>query len=183
VIASGVLDTSGLQSLGVAGHPEGHRAVITEKLWQALRIKQEFAARSGIAMHVVTQFGFDPPAINDWAAQFHARGLMLPVHAGIAGPTSLTKLLRFAMKCGVGASLRTAARNMRAVAHVASHTVTAEEILPALVTLGAGGVGARIVQPHLFAFGGALETARWISSVARGEFAMPRDGNRIAVMM
>jgi len=41
-------------------------------------------------------------------------GIRLPIHVGIAGPTSLSKLIRFAMLCGIGASLRTVIRNLSA---------------------------------------------------------------------
>lgn len=177
VIASNVLAGSGLRRLGVAGHPEGHPQAITAQLWQALRIKQEFGARTGVAMHVATQFGFNPQGIHDWAAQFDAHGITLPVHSGIAGPTSLTKLMRFAMQCGVGASLQSAAKNMKAVTNVVRQATAPEDMVPALVELGAGSESARIVQPHFFTFGGAVATAKWIRSVSEGAFNVRPDGS------
>ncbi len=180
VIASDVLTGSGLHHLGVAGHPEGHPQARAEQLWQALRIKQDFGARTSLAMHVVTQFGFDPHGIHDWAAQFDAHDIQLPVHAGLAGPTSLTRLLRFAMQCGVGASLQSAAKNMKAVSSVARQATAPEEMVPALVALGAGSESARIVQPHFFTFGGAVATAKWIRCVVEGAFSVLPDG-RIAL--
>lgn len=172
VIASDVLAGSGLRRLGVAGHPEGHPQADDDALWHALRLKQEFGARTGIAVHVATQFGFNPRGVHDWALDFGVHGLDLPVHAGIAGPTSLVKLLRFAMQCGVGASVQSASRNMKAVGNVARQAATPEQIVPELVALGAGGQGARIVQPHVFAFGGTVATAQWIRAVCQGRFEM-----------
>ena len=177
VIASNVLADSGLRRLGVAGHPEGHRQASTAQLWQALRIKQEFGASTGIAVHVATQFGFDPHGINDWAAQFDAHGISLPVHAGIAGPTSLTRLLRFAMQCGVGASLQSAAKNMKAVTNVTRQATAPEDMVPALVELGAGSEFARIAQPHFFTFGGAVATAKWMRNISEGAFNVRPDGS------
>jgi methylenetetrahydrofolate reductase (NADPH) len=176
VIASDALLGSGLRRLGVAGHPEGHPQVDAAALWQALRLKQEFGARAGVAVHVATQFGFDPQGVHDWALAFAENGLDLPVHAGIAGPTSLIKLLRFAVQCGVGASLQSASRNMKAVGNVARQAATPEQIVPELVALGAGGQHSRIVQPHVFAFGGAVATAKWIRSVSQGGFEVLPDG-------
>lgn len=177
VLASDVLINSGLRRLGVAGHPEGHPHANAEQLWEALRIKQAFGVRSGIDVFVATQFGFDPLGIHNWATQFDAHGISLPVHAGIAGPTSLTKLLRFAMQCGVGASLHSAMKNMKAVSNVARHATTPEDMVPSLVTLGAGSPLARIVQPHFFTFGGAVATAQWIRTVGDGRFDIKADGN------
>jgi methylenetetrahydrofolate reductase (NADPH) len=177
VIASNVLAGSGLRRLAVAGHPEGHSKVSVDELWQSLRIKQDFGERTGMAVHVVTQFGFNPHAMHDWAAQLDAHGIRLPVHAGIAGSTTLTRLLRFAMQCGVGASLQSAARNVRAVTNVARHVTTADELVPALVELGAGGEFAPIVQAHFFALGGALATARWIRAISDGAFEVRLNGS------
>lgn len=179
VLASDALAGSALRCLGVAGHPEGHPQAGAKQLWQALSIKQEFGERTGIAVHVATQFGFDPQGICDWAMQFGANGISLPVHAGIAGPTSITKLLRFAMQCGVGASLQSAAKNMKAVTNVARQATTPEEMIPALVALGAGSELSRVVQPHFFTFGGAVATARWIRSMHEGAFEIRPDGSLV----
>lgn len=175
VIASNVLVGSGLRHLGVAGHPEGHLQAGTEQLWQALRVKQEFGARAGITVHVATQFGFDPEGICNWVAHFDERNISLPVHVGIAGPTSLAKLLRFAMQCGVGASLNAATKNVKGVTSMLA--TAPEDIVPALVKLGAGSESARIVQPHFFTFGGAVATAKWIRSVIEGVFEIRPNGS------
>jgi methylenetetrahydrofolate reductase (NADPH) len=172
VLASGVLAGSGIRRLGIAGHPEGHPEVDSDRLWTSLRFKQTFGENNGIAVHVVTQFGFDPHGVQAWVEQFPSHGIALPVHVGIAGPTSLTKLLRFAMQCGVAASLQSAARNMKAVSGVVRHATTPEDMVPALAEMGAGSVGARIVQPHFFSFGGAVATAKWIRRVMDGHFRL-----------
>jgi methylenetetrahydrofolate reductase (NADPH) len=179
VIASDVLARSGLRHLGVAGHPEGHPYLTTEQLWHALRLKQQFGQRTGIAMHVVTQFGFNPGGVHNWAAQSESHGIALPVHCGIAGPTPLTALLRYAMQCGVGASMQSAARTFTYVGRVARQARTVEHIVPALVALGAGSEESCIVQPHFFAFGGALATARWMQRVGSGAFEVRSDGDLV----
>ena len=177
VIASDVLVDSGLRALGVAGHPEGHPHATDAQLWDALRLKQDFGRKSGIAVHVATQFGFDPRGLHDWAGRFAAQGIDLPVHAGVAGPTSFAKLLRFAMQCGVGASLQSAMKNFKSVSNVARQTTTPEGIVPTLVDLGGGTGRSRIVQPHFFAFGGAVATARWMRTVTAGDFNLRTDGS------
>lgn len=177
VILSGILDRAGLRRLGIAGHPEGHPQAGASQLWNALQVKQEFGARTGIDVHVVTQFGFDPQGVSEWTEQFQVHGLTMPVHVGIAGPTSLAKLLRFAMLCGVGASLRAASKNARLVGHAVRQAAVPEQILPMLVALGAGGMRSRMVQPHIFTFGGAISTARWIRDICSGMFdSLPAGG-------
>jgi methylenetetrahydrofolate reductase (NADPH) len=130
-------------------------------------------------MHVTSQFGFDPQSIYAWATQFDQQGISLPIHVGIAGPTSLTRLLRFAMQCGVGASLQSASKNMKAVTHVVRTAISPEDMVSALVGLGAGGEFARIAQPHFFAFGGALATAKWIRQMSNGSFEVRPNGKLV----
>jgi hypothetical protein len=39
----------------------------------------------------------------------------------------------------------------------------------------------RVIAPHFFSFGGALETAEWIGQVASGRFAIDSAGIRFLV--
>ena len=64
VLESRILEESGITRIGVAGHPEGHSAVASAFLWEALEAKQAFAARTGVSMHIVTQFGLSGSAFK-----------------------------------------------------------------------------------------------------------------------
>jgi methylenetetrahydrofolate reductase (NADPH) len=176
VMDSGALSDAGILHLGVAGHPEGIKGVEPKQLWDALLRKQEFGQRTGISVHITTQFGFDPEGICTWVQSLATHGITLPVHVGVAGPTSLVKLMRFAATCGVGASLRMAAKNMKSVTRVARTALTPEEMISALVQCQAEGGLAQIVQPHFFSFGGALRTSEWIRAVSAGDFTITPDG-------
>ena len=57
-------------------------------------------------MHIVSQFSFSPERILAWLKQLRACGIAQPVKVGMAGPTSVTALLRYARRCGVAASMR-----------------------------------------------------------------------------
>ncbi len=154
LLESGLLEKAGFARVAVAGHPEGHPAVAGPELWAALRAKQAWADRTGIAMHVVTQFGFDPAVICGWVRELGRNGVRLPVHVGMAGPTPLPKLIKYAIACGVGASVRGAMRNLRAMTGLAGLATTPEQMLLGLVEGCDVGHGAQIVHPHVFAFGG-----------------------------
>jgi len=180
VIATGALEEAGLRRVGVAGHPEGHPAVGPVELLAALRAKQEFAARSGIAVHIVTQFGFHPEAICAWDRMLAREGITLPVHVGLAGPTPLSKLLKFAVQCGVGASLGSLARNRAALAGLTGLAPGPDEMLLGLVR-GCARPGSRLVQPHVYSFGGALATADWLRAVMSGAFEVTPDGRRFQI--
>ncbi|HWX27013.1 MAG TPA: hypothetical protein VNZ53_06190 [Steroidobacteraceae bacterium] len=167
VLESRILEETGITRIGVAGHPEGHNAVPIPMLWEALEAKQAFAARTGVSMHIVTQFGFNGGSFSPWARELARRRVHLPVRVGIAGPAPIARLVHFAIQCGIGASVRALTRTLGAAAHVGGLATSPDEHLLAL--LGAP-VPAQIVAPHFFAFGGALETARWMQKVAAGAF-------------
>ncbi|HEY0803333.1 MAG TPA: methylenetetrahydrofolate reductase [Steroidobacteraceae bacterium] len=178
VFASELLEKSGIKRIGVAGYPEGQRAVGPTLLWSALKTKQAFADRTGLAVYIVTQFGFNGHALRDWEPELARNNVRLPIHAGIAGPTPLPKLIKFAIRCGIGASLRTIIRNMSGVSGVAELATTAEQHVMHLMQLPRS---TRVVAPHFFCFGGALETARWINQIVSGRFIIDAAEGKLLV--
>ncbi len=181
VLDTGLLETSAIKRVGVAGHPEGHQAIGAAALLAGLRYKQAFGARTGIQVHIVTQFGFNPEAICAWDKRMTEQGIALPVHVGIAGPTPPHKLIKFALQCGVGASLHSFAKNPGSMANLARLATTADEMLLGLIRERAEYSGSRLVQPHFYAFGGTLATATWLRAVADGSFTVQPDGRKFVV--
>jgi methylenetetrahydrofolate reductase (NADPH) len=167
VLESRILEESGITRIGIAGHPQGHGAVASSLLWEALEAKRAFAARAGISMYIVTQFGLDGGAFRLWARELVRRRIHLPVRIGIAGPAPIAKLVHFAIQCGIGASMRALMRNLSVAAQSSDAATTPDQHLLALL---ANPPSAQITAPHFFAFGGALETARWMRTVAAGAF-------------
>jgi methylenetetrahydrofolate reductase (NADPH) len=181
IIDSGLLQNSSLKRLGVAGHPEGHKQVPDEVLLAALRHKQAFAARTGLELHITTQFTFDPEAVLAWDERLTREGITLPTHIGIAGPTPLPKLIKYAVACGVGASLNAVMKNMTALTKLARLATSPDEMLRGLVRGGAAQGSSRIVQPHFYAFGGVSATARWIRAVIDGNFELRPGGGKFVM--
>lgn len=175
VLESRILEESGITGIGVAGHPEGHNAVATSLLWEALEVKQAFATRAGVSAHIVTQFGLNSAAFKAWERELVRRRIHLPVRVGIAGPAPLAKLVHFAIQCGIGASMRVLMRSLSAAANSSDFATSPDQHLLALL---ATSVSAQIVAPHFFAFGGAVETARWMRKIAAGEFDIDADGDQ-----
>ncbi|MGH8129730.1 MAG: hypothetical protein ACRES3_02630, partial [Steroidobacteraceae bacterium] len=57
VLDTGALVSAGVTSIGVAGHPEGHKRVGSTLLWDSLRQKQDYSELTGARVHIVSQFG------------------------------------------------------------------------------------------------------------------------------
>jgi methylenetetrahydrofolate reductase (NADPH) len=103
---------------------------------------------------------------------------------GIAGPVPLPRLIRYAVHCGVGASLKALGRNTGSLASLAVAGMGAPAASPGRMLVDVlRGRDARhahnIVQPHFFSLGGALETARWLRAVRRGAFELVDGGARL----
>ena len=172
LLDSGVLRDVGIKRLGVAGHPEGHPAVADEILWEALERKQAYGRATGLKMHIATQFGFDARSLANFEAGLAERQISLPIHAGVAGPTPFTKLLKYAARCGVGASLKAVAGNALSLGRLPHLVTRSDEMLVGVFRAKQARPDSRIFAPHFFAFGGVLETARWLRAVMEGSFEL-----------
>src|SRR5581483_11280957 len=106
ILESGLLEKHAISTIGVAGHPEGHRDVSDATLRDALRRKNAYAARTGANIYIVTQFVFSADPVIAWEESYREEIGALPFTAGLPGPASAKTLLKYAMECGIGASLQ-----------------------------------------------------------------------------
>ena len=175
VLNTGLLEKYGIRTLGVSGHPEGNANISDEVLDRALDEKARFAAASSLDVHIVTQFGFDTTALPRWEEATAARGITLPIHVGMAGPTSLKRLINMGVRCGIGASLRMLTKRTADMANMLKVTGPDKQIA-AYAKYVSGHSGSRIVRTHFFALGGVEKTARWANAVTEGRFDLRDDG-------
>jgi len=170
ILDSGALIAAGISTIGVAGHPEGHKRVGSILLWKSLQQKQDYAEWADARVHIVSQFGFNPGVLVDWERQLTEHGIALPVHVGIAGPASLKTLIKYAMLCGIGASLNALITNLSATSSVKHLVTSADALLLQIVRAREGALARRIVQPHFFSFGGVQQTVQWLQAIRAGRF-------------
>jgi methylenetetrahydrofolate reductase (NADPH) len=180
LLESRVTLDAGIRRIGVAGHPEGHPVVPEADLWEALARKQAFAEATGTKMHIATQFGFDARALGAWERGLAAREIALPIHAGVAGPTPLPRLIKYAMQCGVGASLQAVSGNALTIGRLPHLVTRVDEMVLGVYAAKQATPDSRIFAPHFFAFGGVLETARWLRAVTDGSFELNKAGTGFA---
>ncbi|KEO61415.1 methylenetetrahydrofolate reductase [Thioclava indica] len=152
----------GFKRLHVAGHPEGNRDIDPAggeaEVMAALRLKQDFANRSDAVMAIATQFAFEAGPIRDWAARLTANGITMPIHLGIAGPAKLQTLVKFAIACGVGPSLKVLQKRARDVTKL----LLPFEPTELLADLAANRP-TNIQSVHFFPLGGITTSANWIA--------------------
>jgi methylenetetrahydrofolate reductase (NADPH) len=167
VIQKGRLRDAGIEEIGIGAYPEGHLRIPAGRLESALDEKIAAATAQGLRVHIVSQFSFSPERILGWLRRVRAGGIGQPVKIGMAGPTSVPALLRYAKRCGVAASLRGLVSGVASglVGHVGPDRII--ETLSTAADLGD-------VAPHYFSFGGTLETARYACEAATGRHGASR---------
>ncbi len=178
LLETGLFDKAGFKRLHVAGHPEGNKDIDRDgsdkNLMEALRWKQAFSERTDAEMALATQFCFEAKPVIAWVDRLQREGITLPVHIGIAGPAKLQTMIKFAMTCGVGPSLRVLQRRAKDVAKLVL-PFTPEEILTELAIHKARNPGFGIAQVHFFPLGGINKTAEFTN-----EFGAARPMSRAA---
>ena len=167
LIRDGVLADTGLQQVGLPGYPEGHPQIPTPALNAVLSQKLQLLEQQRLAGYVVTQFSFAPHRIVEFCADLMRRAPGVPVYVGLAGPTTPRRLLKFAQRCGVSASLRALhAEGMRAV-RLFTHVDPSAQ-LTAIARHASTGSASNVVGVHLYSFGGVAPTAAWMNAQITG---------------
>ncbi len=173
IVESGLLQRHGIAEIGIAGHPDGHPRISADALDRALAAKVEAAGQSGLKAHIVMQFCFDADVILRWVRRLRDLGIERPVRIGMAGPTNLATLLRFAARCGVRASAAGMARQAGLVRQLFG-IAAPDGLVRALAEASGDGLGD--IAAHFFSFGGAGATARWAASAAAGRISFESGG-------
>lgn len=179
-LETGLFEKHGFRQVAVAGHPEGSKAIGDELAARVLIEKAKFAASAPFRVNITTQFGFDPVAVTDWEAETSEAGVTMPIHVGVAGPASLRQLVRFAMKCGVGASARMLMTRTGATANLL-RTQAPDDLITHFARHRLDDPSSRLAKIHFFAFGGIVKTARWANAVVAGEFEINEKGTGFKV--
>ena len=164
LLESGAFD--GFDRLHVAGHPEGNKDIDPDgsdrAVMQAARWKYEFSQRTDAKMAMATQFCFEAQPVIDWANRLTAEGVGLPIHIGIAGPAKLQTLIKFAIACGVGPSLRVLQKRAMDVTKLLL-PYNPDEVIADLAAHKAKNPNFAIEQVHFFPLGGIKTNAAWVT--------------------
>lgn len=164
LIESGAFD--GFERLNVAGHPEGNRDIDPDgsdrAVMEAARWKSAFAERTDAKIAMATQFCFEAGPVIAWVNRLKAEGVTLPVHIGVAGPAKLQTLIKFAIACGVGPSLKVLQKRAMDVTKLLL-PYEPTDFLTELAAHKAANPDFGIEQVHFFPLGGIKTNAQWVT--------------------
>jgi len=175
LLETGLFGRYGFKRLHIAGHPEGNKDIdkdgTTRLVDRALKFKQAYSENSDAEMAIVTQFAFDAGSITRWVERIADAGVTLPIHLGVAGPTKLQTLIKFAISCGVGPSLSVLQRRAMDLSKLLV-PYEPDEFLTEIANYKATHPQSLIDEIHVFPLGGIRASADWVNErVLKGKVA------------
>nr|WP_323778911.1 methylenetetrahydrofolate reductase [Amylibacter sp.] len=164
LLETGLFDKAGFKRLHTAGHPEPNTDIDPQggrkNVNEALSWKQAFSQRTDAKMALATQFCFESKPVIEWADDLIAQGIDIPVHIGIAGPAKLQTMIKFAIACGVGPSLKVLQKRAKDVTKLLL-PFEPTTIVSELAAHKAANPTFNIEQVHFFPLGGIKTNATW----------------------
>lgn len=159
ILGSGILQRNGITNVRISAYPEGIPKVPTPVLDQALRDKVKLCAETGLDATIVSQFAFEAEPVVNRIREIRGEGITNKMRVGICGPASVTNLLKYAVKCGVGNSLK-ALRRPEMLANLLTK-MTAADIVNAVAADAEARGDDNIIGFHFFSFGGLFASVNW----------------------
>jgi len=117
----------------------------------------------------VTQFTFSSRPVIEWEVSHSAEIGGLPVIVGLPGLATAKTLLKYAIDCGVGASLQAFSKRYASLTKLLTVSAPDETIVD-LVQYRNRTPQSRISGVHFFPFGGFKRTADWANKIVEGDF-------------
>ena len=118
-------------------------------------------ASRGLSATLISQFGFESKPIVAFAEKLRTKGVSLPFRVGVAGPTEYAKLVKYALICGVGPSLR-ALKERQGLAKNMLGGETPEKLLTDVALAQHANPSLNIEGVHFFTFGALGASYSWI---------------------
>jgi methylenetetrahydrofolate reductase (NADPH) len=106
LLNSNLLQRHGIGRVYLSSYPEGHPRIDDHRLAQARTEKLAAAEREGFEIGLISQVCFESSPMIDMVRQLRQQGVRHHVRIGLAGPTKAVTLLKYALVCGVGPSIR-----------------------------------------------------------------------------
>jgi methylenetetrahydrofolate reductase (NADPH) len=164
VMQTAAFQRVGITRIAIGGFPEGNPHIPDKILNEALEAKISLARNEGLRLSIITQFCFKAEPVIAWVRAVRARGIDVPIRVGLAGPASLLTLMRYAVRCGIGNSLRVLTENPSFAKILVERGP--EPIIRELAASVADGDGRQlgIAGLHFYVFGGFRKTMDWIEA-------------------
>ena len=160
LLQTGVFQRYDIRRVFLGCYPEGHPRVADSVLEDARAAKLKLADEFGFDVTLISQFCFDAAPVLALARRMRSLGVTVPFRVGVAGPAARATLIRYALMCGVGASMR-GLRQRHALARNLLSGETPEALLTEVALAQAAEPGLGLSGVHFFTFGALARSARF----------------------
>lgn len=141
------------ERIGITGYPEPHALIPDDSTVQAM------AQKSRYAHYIVSQMCFSAETITNWVTAVRQRGIQLPIYLGMPGVVDMRKLMRIALRIGLGESTRYL-RKQHGILSKLVNRYSADDLLAQLYPF-ANDPANGIAGWHFFTFNEVARTADW----------------------
>lgn len=172
ILESKLLENFEWDSIGFAGHPEGHPTVSDDELWRALEIKRTYAEQHPRNYYLMTQFCFTASPIIAWCEALQKHNNVFPLKIGIPGIASTASLIKHARNCGVGASIAFLLNSGSKWRNLLTGMSEPSQLVHDLAMAYADGKLASNTTLHAFPLGGFDSTVSWLNAIVDGKFTI-----------
>jgi len=170
LLSTGLFDKHRFSEIFCAGHPEGNKDIdpdgSEENLMEALKWKQDFSKSTKIKISITTQFCFDVKPIIEWEKRLSLAKIDLPINIGIAGPAKLQTMIKYAILCGVGPSIKILEKRAKDLTKLIL-PYTPKNFLTEIGNYKKVNKKTKIRSLHFFPLGGILNTTNFLNEIKR----------------
>ena len=168
LIESGLFQKHGIGKIAIACYPEGHPRIPDEVLDKARADKIAAARAGGLQLILISQVCFDSAPIIEFLRKIRAEGVVERVRIGVAGPAKYATLVKYAVICGVGPSLR-ALKERQSFAKNMLMGETPQKLIQELEEAVEAEPELNIWGIHFFTFASLKNTIEWVQSFRETE--------------
>jgi methylenetetrahydrofolate reductase (NADPH) len=168
LLSTGLFDKHNFSEIFCAGHPEGNSDIdisgSDSNLMEAIKWKKEFSERTQIKISLTTQFCFEIDPIRAWEKRLYEESINLPINIGVAGPAKLQTMIKFALLCGVGPSIKVLEKRAKDLTKLIL-PYTPRQFLSELTVYKEENIQSNIGSIHFFPLGGIKKTTEFLSEI------------------
>jgi len=165
LIRTEVFDKYSFKNIFVAGHPEGNKDIDPEgndkNIKKSLLWKNEFAKNTDANLSITSQFCFNSETIIKWSEELIKNKIDLPINIGIPGPAKLQTMIKYAISCGVGPSIKILEKRAMDLTKMIL-PYKPEKLLVSLNNYLINNPNSKINSMHFFPLGGIKKTIEFI---------------------
>ncbi|WP_417552468.1 methylenetetrahydrofolate reductase [Marinomonas fungiae] len=165
LLKSDLLKSCELETVVIAGYPEGHPHIRSQQLIESLKWKVAFLKQQNVKVEITTQLAFCTESIVKWIETIRSSGIHEPIRIGVPSSTRVKTLRYFAQQFGVeisAASLEKYAMDTTDEALEAKTDALYQELTQTIKQQGYENI-----YFHLYTLDGMVKSKAWLEGFLR----------------